>query len=103
VAVIANVRQQVQQLEQNPVVKEAMACNLPVVAVPCGDVAERLAGVSPGGVYSFDAAELAQGITTVMRACRRSNGREQLESQGLTTASITQKLISLYSSLAPRS
>ena len=84
------------------IVKEAMACNLPVVAVPCGDVAERLEGVTPGGVYPYDAAELAKGIIAVMLDGRRSNGREQLESQGLTAASITRKLISLYSSLALR-
>jgi hypothetical protein len=71
--------------------------------VPCGDVAERLEGVTPGGVYPYDAAELAKGIIAVMSAGRRSNGREQLESQGLTAASVTQKLISLYASLAPRS
>ena len=47
------------------------------------------------------AVELAKGIMAVMTANRRSNGREQLESQGLTTASVTRKLISLYSSLAP--
>ena len=81
------------------IVKEAMACNLPVVAVPCGDVAEQLEGVTPGGVYPYDAAELAKGIIAVMTAGRRSNGREQLESQGLTVASVTRKLISHYSSL----
>ena len=85
------------------IVKEAMACNLPVVAVPCGDVAERLEGVTPGGVYPYDAAELAKGIIAVMTARRRSNGREQLESQGLTAASVARKLISLYASLVPRS
>ena len=34
------------------VVKEALAAGLPVVAAPVGDCAERLAGVSPGGVAS---------------------------------------------------
>ena len=84
------------------IVREAMACNLPVVAVPCGDVAERLEGVTPGGVYPYDTVELAKDIMAVMTANWRSNGREQLESQGLTTASVTRKLISLYSSLAPK-
>src|SRR5262249_30189416 len=84
------------------IVKEAMACNLPVVTVPCGDVAERLAEVTPGAIYPYDAAQLARGIIAVMRASRRSNGRAQLESQGLTAARVTQKLISLYSSLAPK-
>ena len=73
------------------------------VSVPFGDVAERLEGVTPGGIYPYDAAELAKGIIAVMTAGRHSNGREQLESQGLTAASVTQKLISLYSSLACKS
>ena len=32
------------------VIKEALACNLPVVSVPVGDVPERLAGVYPSAV-----------------------------------------------------
>ncbi|MDQ2052587.1 glycosyltransferase [Natronolimnohabitans sp. A-GB9] len=56
-------------------VKEALACNLPVVAVDVGDVRERLAGVDPSHVATDD-AELVDGLLDVLRRRERSNGRE---------------------------
>lgn len=55
-------------------VKEAMACNVPVVATPVGDVADRLADVSPS-VVSDDDEELAEGVVEVLRTKARSDGR----------------------------
>ncbi|MGE3539043.1 MAG: glycosyltransferase [Candidatus Tectimicrobiota bacterium] len=78
------------------IVKEAMACNLPIVSVPCGDVVERLRGVHPGGVTAYDASALAHLITEVLRAGRRSNGREQLRAQGLTLEAVAQQLSHIY-------
>jgi len=78
------------------VVKEAMACNLPVVSVPCGDVVERLRGVTPGGVYSYDVDALAQGLQAVLDANRPSNGRNVLISQGLAAADTADRLIAIY-------
>jgi teichuronic acid biosynthesis glycosyltransferase TuaC len=78
------------------IVKEAMACNLPVVSVPCGDVAERLQSTYPGGVASYDAAALARMITKVFEAGYRSNGREQLIAQRLTAADATESLMKVY-------
>lgn len=78
------------------IVKEAMACNLPVVSVPCGDVLERLRMTHPGGVYSYDAGALAQALEAVLKAGSRSNGRKQLVAQGLTTAKIAERLVQVY-------
>ncbi|WP_440009377.1 glycosyltransferase [Halomicrococcus sp. SG-WS-1] len=55
-------------------VKEALACNLPVVATDVGDVRERLSGVSPSYVCQSD-AELVTGLVDVLSAPRPSNGR----------------------------
>jgi teichuronic acid biosynthesis glycosyltransferase TuaC len=84
------------------IVKEAMACNLPVVSVPCGDVAERLQSTYPGGVSGYDARALAEMITEVFEADCRSNGREQLIAQRLTAAEVTESLMKIYHDVLER-
>ena len=81
------------------IVKEAMACNLPVVSVPCGDVVERVKGAYPGRISTYDAGSLAAAIDDVFTAGGRSNGREQLIAQGLSSTAIAERLITLYRSV----
>jgi glycosyltransferase involved in cell wall biosynthesis len=56
-------------------VKEAMACNVPVVSLDVGDVRERLDGVDPSFVATSDEG-LVDGLTEVLERGERSNGRE---------------------------
>jgi glycosyltransferase involved in cell wall biosynthesis len=56
-------------------VKEALACNLPVVSTRVGDVPERLDGVRPSAVCDDD-PDLADALADVLSNPRRSNGRE---------------------------
>ena len=58
-------------------VKEAMACNLPVVSVDVGDVDERLADVEPSAVHTDD-SELVASLAEIIRRSERSNGREHI-------------------------
>ncbi|MDF9745975.1 glycosyltransferase [Natrinema salsiterrestre] len=60
------------------VVKEAIACNLPVVSVDVGDVPERLEGVTPSAVCRSD-RELRRALSSVLERGDRSNGRERAE------------------------
>ncbi len=79
------------------IVKEAMACNLPVVSVPCGDVEERLKTTHPGRVRPYNAVALAEAILEVFDFHGRSNGREQVMAQGLTLQSVAKHVTQIYS------
>ena len=76
-----------------------MACNLPVVSVPYGDVAERLKGTYQGEACPYDASALAEAIKEVLSVGCRSNGRAQLILQGLSAATVAARLTTIYSSV----
>lgn len=78
------------------VVKEAMACGLPVVSVPVGDVEELLAGVSPGGVAEAAPAVLGRALARTLAARRRSNGRSRLEKLGLDLNGVAKRVFAVY-------
>lgn len=76
-------------------VKEALACNLPVVSTPCGDVAERLAGVSSCHLVDRSPRRLADAILSVLASQNpRSNGREKIAS--LESSVIARRIIEIY-------
>ena len=66
-------------LEGSPmVVKEAMACNLPVVSVRVGDVPEII-GETPGcALAERDPADIAARLVDVLREPRRTDGRQRI-------------------------
>jgi glycosyltransferase involved in cell wall biosynthesis len=79
------------------VVKEAMACNVPVVACSVGDVAKRLRGVFPSKVTSRDPAELGSALAEVLSLNQRSNGRDNMAD--FTTEATTRRLLALYATV----
>ncbi len=84
------------------VVKEALACNLPVVSVDVGDVKSRLQGVSASEVCVDERPEtIAAALERVVRTAQRSNGRDTVAQ--LDEALITAKVMGVYESvLSPR-
>lgn len=81
-------------------VKEALACNLPVVSVPVGDVPLRLREVE-GCVLCPDdrASTIAGALERVLRRGERSNGRKAV--RDLDERILTQRLIDIYRSVLP--
>ena len=78
------------------VVKEAMACNLPVVSVRCGDVEERLANTNTGGFFDYTPEKLANGLRKVFEYSGVYNGREEIFKQGLDHIATAKKVAKVY-------
>jgi len=78
-------------------VKEALACNLPVVSTPVGDVSERLAGVYPSCIASRDPMEFGEAIVNILRTGQRSNGRERVIHLSLDQAA--SQILTIYRSV----
>jgi len=57
-------------------VKEALMCNLPVIATPAGDIEELLEGVTPSWLCPPQEDALAAALADCLSERRRSNGRE---------------------------
>jgi teichuronic acid biosynthesis glycosyltransferase TuaC len=81
--------------EGSPVaVREALACNAPVVSVDVGDVREWLTGVEPGAVVGKSPYEIADAIAAVLRSGGRSNGRERVGALG--HGKIAERVLAVY-------
>jgi teichuronic acid biosynthesis glycosyltransferase TuaC len=85
------------------VVKEALACNLPVVSVRVGDVALRLKGIEGCELCEDDRAEtIAAALERVLRRNRRVAGRDAVSD--LDERRLTEQVIAVYrAALAARS
>lgn len=76
------------------VIKEAMACNLPIVSVNVGDVAQRIDGVE--GCYLCDRTpqDVAAKLHKVLEDGRRTDGREKI--RNLSLQSVARKVVAVY-------
>jgi len=79
------------------VVKEALACDLPVVSVAVGDVEQRIGQVEGCEVCDDESPEtIAAALERVLQRGKRVEGRKFVEQ--LSETSITQKVIAVYRS-----
>ncbi|MEQ1907422.1 MAG: glycosyltransferase [Vicinamibacterales bacterium] len=90
-------------LEGSPnVVKEAMACNLPVVSVEVGDVSEMLAGVHGCALCPRDAELLGRALSEVLACGQRTTGRAALQSKELDLTSVARRVKAIYETVLDR-
>ena len=76
------------------VVQEALACNLPIVSVPVGDVPERLEGVTPSWLVARDPKALGAALAEALLARQRSNGWEA--AQKLSLPALLENVMDVY-------
>ena len=87
------------------VVKEAMACDLPVVSTPVGDVSVLLKNVKNSAVAkSFNPDELASlCLHSLNGQIEGTSGRDKIFQLGLDDASTSHKIYEIYQYLKTRS
>ncbi len=79
------------------VVREALACSLPVISVDVGDVRERLRGVHPSWVVSRNPEEISAVVLAILEQPVRSNGRAAAEAT--SHSNIARQILQLYYSM----
>ena len=76
------------------VVKEAMACNLPIISTDVGDVREVIAGATRCSICPPDAETLASALAVTLDGGLRTDGRKRV--CHLELSAVTQQMIRLY-------
>ncbi|GEO08179.1 hypothetical protein SAE01_06750 [Segetibacter aerophilus] len=87
-------------MEGSPnIVKEAMACNCPIVATDIGDVRWVLGNTEGCYISSFDVDEFSERIKEALifsETVGRTKGREQILKLGLDSETIAKQIIEVY-------
>ena len=84
--------------EGSPVViKEAMACNLPIVSVDVGDVAQVIRGTEGCYICQRDPADMAQKLKLALARGQRTDGRRAV--QHLSLGATVDSLLQVYAEL----
>jgi len=76
------------------VVKEAMACNCPIVSTDVGDVREVIRNIDGCYICSYDPGDVADKIKKALDFGKRTDGREKIKH--LDQKIIAQKIIGVY-------
>lgn len=78
------------------IIKEAMACNCPIVSTNVGDVKWLLDGVEGCFITTNDPKDIADKIKKALNFKSRRNGRDKLINLGLDSEHIAKKIIKVY-------
>src|SRR4030042_595614 len=81
------------------VIKEAMACNCPIVSTDVGDVRELIENLKGCFITSFDPTDVANKIILALDfrdKYRYTTGRDRILSMGLDSKSIAEKMAKVY-------
>jgi len=76
------------------IIKEAMACNCPIVSTDVGDVFEIIGDTEGCYICSYEPADLAEKIKMALGFGKRTNGRAKIKH--LDNKLISEKIVNVY-------
>jgi teichuronic acid biosynthesis glycosyltransferase TuaC len=79
------------------VIKEAMACNCPIISTDVGDVKENFGNIEGCVIIKNDPQDLANKIRLILKNNRRTNAREHISY--LDKRNIAKRIIEVYNRL----
>ncbi|TFB10607.1 glycosyltransferase [Candidatus Marinimicrobia bacterium MT.SAG.3] len=86
------------EMEGSPqVIKEAMACNCPIISVDVGDVKDVIGETDNCFVVERNPKQIADKISQTLESSQRTNGRENIEKLNLSVVGI--KIYEIYNDL----
>lgn len=88
------------------IIKEAMACNCPIVATDVGDVRLVLGCTDGCYISSFSSSDFASKITLALEFSNKykyTNGRERIVELGLDNRIIAERIATIYEQITNRS
>ena len=85
-------------LEGSPnIIKEALACNSPIVSVDIGDVKENINGIDGCYISNYDSKDVSEKIQMAVKFGKKTKARNKI--QHLELNNIAKQIINLYLSI----
>ncbi len=84
------------------VIKEAMACNCPIVSTDVGDVRQVTEGTEGCFITGSDPGSISRGIRQALSFGRRTNGKDRIFKTGLDSVTVAHKITDIYQAVLNR-
>lgn len=77
-------------------IKEAMACNTPIVSTDVGDIKWLIGNTKGCYIARFDPEDIARKLSLALKCGKISNGHKRIKKLGLDSNSISKRLFKVY-------
>ena len=84
------------------IIKEAMACNCPIVSVPVGDIENVISGTAGCFISTYKPTDIADKLKQALEYGKRTDGRERILSLGLDREAVAKQILSVYKKFCDR-
>ena len=77
-------------------IKEAIACNCPVVSVPVGDVPEMVKYIEGCYISTYEPTDVAEKLCMLLKSGKRTEGRNRVIELELDNVNVAKRIVEVY-------